>query len=73
MWALANLGGNYIIMFTSAIVFTALLVVIEADIFQKCSNFTFRALPPMRNDLDMDEDVIAEQERLTLQNLSRSD
>jgi len=32
--ALTNLGGNYVIMIATAIVFTALLVVIEADIFQ---------------------------------------
>ena len=73
VWAMTNLGGNYVIMIATAIVATALLVVIEADIFQMCSNFTFRALPIERHDLDLDDDVIAEQDRLALQNLSRGD
>ena len=60
VWAMTNLGGNFVIMVVTGIVFTLLLVVIEADIFQKCSNFSFRTLPNESTDLDLDEDVLAE-------------
>merc|ERR1719230_2480890 len=50
---------------------TALLVLIEADIFQCCAKFTFRTMPNPRHDLDLDEDVIKEQERLSTQSLGR--
>ena len=51
---MTNLGGNFVIMAATGIVFTLLLVLIVADIFQKCSNFTFRSLPNESNDFDND-------------------
>ena len=32
-----------------------------------CSKFSFRNMPAPRNDLDMDDDVVAEEERLAKQ------
>jgi hypothetical protein len=66
VWAMTNLGGNFCIMVATGIVSTALLVLIEADIFQNFSNFTFRPLPAERHDLDLDDDVAAERDRLSL-------
>ena len=64
VYALTNLTGNYIIMTITAIVCVLLLCVIEADIFQKCSKFSVQAIPEPRNNLDLDDDVIAEEQRL---------
>lgn len=58
-------------MVATGIVCTGLLVLIEADIFQKCAGFTFRSLPNEHHELDLDEDVAAEEERLAKQSLSR--
>ena len=45
VYALTNLGGNYLIMAATGIICTLLLFLIEADIFQKCANFTCRRTP----------------------------
>ena len=58
-------------MLVSAVVFVLLLVLIEADIFQSCSKFSCKRLPEGQHDLDLDDDVIAEEERLSLQSLHR--
>lgn len=71
--SLANLGGNYCIMIATGIFFGLMLVVIEADIFQTCSKFSFESLPSPRDDLDLDDDVVAEEERLAAQHLSRAE
>ena len=67
VWALTNLGGNYLIMIITAVVCVLLLMVIEADIFQRCSKFTFFSLPYAHHNLDLDDDVIAEEDRLAIQ------
>ena len=58
-------------MLASSVVFVLLLVLIEADIFQSCSKFSIKRLPERQHDLDLDDDVIAEEERLSLQSLHR--
>jgi hypothetical protein len=40
VYALTNLGGNYLIMVSTGIIGILLLVLIEADIFQWCANFS---------------------------------
>lgn len=64
VYALTNLSGNYIIMLVTAVVCVLLLCVIEADIFQNCSKFSVQKVPEPRTDLDLDEDVLAEEARL---------
>jgi hypothetical protein len=54
VWALTNLGGNCLIMVITTAVCILLLAVIEADIFQKCSNFSFFPLPNLHHTLDLD-------------------
>mgnify|MGYP000927904105 CR=1 len=71
VYALENLGGNYLIMVVTGLVGVILLVFIEADIFQCCSNFSLQRVPAERHDLDLDEDVLAEEERLSKQRLGR--
>ena len=58
-------------MICMAILCTALLVVIEADIFQSCSKFSVFSVPEPRDDMDLDDDVLAEEERLAKQTISK--
>jgi len=60
VYAMENLGGNYTIMICSAIFYCLLLVFIEADIFQSCSKYTYKKVPEPVQDLDLDDDVVAE-------------
>ena len=47
---------------------TALIVFFaEAGVCQKCSECSCRKVPPPRTDIDFDDDVLAEQERLKKQ------
>jgi ABC-type glutathione transport system ATPase component len=71
VYALTNLGGNYMIMVATGIAGVLLLMFIEADIFQWCSKFSIYQAPSARDDLDMDDDVVAEEERLSKQRLGR--
>ena len=71
VYALTNLGGNYLIMVSTGIIGILLLVLIEADIFQWCANFSVQSLPSPRDDLDVDDDVQAEEDRLAQQRLGR--
>ena len=64
IYAFANLTGDYTIMLAMGVFCTALLFIIEADIFQCCAKFSVYSNPEPRDDLDLDEDVIAEEERL---------
>lgn len=45
MYDFSNLGFNYFMMLACSFGFMLLLVLIEADIFQCCAKFTFKALP----------------------------
>ena len=73
IYAMANLSGNYVIMLCTAVVCTLLLILIEADIFQMCAKLTFRSVPAPRTaaDLDLDDDVLAEEERLAKQSIAK--
>lgn len=71
LYSIDNLGFNYMMMLICAVVYMLLLILIEADIFQCCSKFTCKSLPEPQHDLDLDEDVQAEHERLAKQTLSR--
>lgn len=70
VYALSNNGGIYIIMVCTAIVCYALLAVMEADIFQSCSKLSVQSPPGPKTDLDLDDDVLAEEERLMKQTVN---
>lgn len=65
IYAFANISGDYFMMLFMAVFCTCLLVLIEADIFQSCSKFSVYANPEPREDLDLDDDVEDEHERLS--------
>ena len=71
LYAFANLTGNYTLMILAAVVYTLLLILIEADIFQCCSKFSCKRIPEPVHDLDLDDDVIEEEVRLEMQSLHR--
>ena len=64
IYAFANLTGDYTIMIITGIVCSLLLVLIEADLFQCCAKFSVKRIPEPKHDLDFDEDVEAEENRL---------
>jgi len=64
VWAFQNLTGDVVLMIIVALVSTGLLILIEADIFQSCAKFSMYSNPEPRDDLDLDDDVIEEHERL---------
>ena len=41
-----------------------ILTVIEADLCQCLRRFTLRSIPPRNPELDLDDDVLAEEERV---------
>ena len=58
-------------MLLAAILYMLLLILIEADIFQCCAKFSCKSLPEPKHDLDLDEDVVSEHNRLEKQTLSK--
>lgn len=64
LWAWSNLLGNAIMMLVVGIVCLLLLILFESNLCVGLKNLTLRGLPEPKDDLDLDEDVIAEAERL---------
>jgi len=72
VYALTNIGGMYVIMVCTSAVCFALLVVMEADIFQSCAKLSVQKVPASAIDeKDMDDDVLAEEERLAKQSIAK--
>ena len=71
VYSMENLGFNFTMMIVCAFVYMLLLILIEADIFQCCSKFSCKPVPEPQHDLDLDDDVVAEHERLSKQTLSK--
>lgn len=69
VYALVNLGGNYIIMAATGLICVILLCIIESGIFKKCTNCTLCKVPrrSVQDDDDLDNDVAAEDERIAAQ------
>ena len=62
IFAIENLTGNYVILLCTAIVFTILLIVIEADILQKCAICRcYKIMASPQENPYLDEDVLAEE------------
>ena len=63
-WNFDGLMGNMVIMLIVAVVSILIVVLSEAGIFQKCTDCSCKKVPAPREDIDFDDDVFAEQERL---------
>lgn len=66
-WAYVNLLGDALALVAHFILGLILLILIESDIFSCIRNLTFRSIPAPREDLKLDEDVIAEEMRIANQ------
>ena len=64
LYAWCNLSGNYAIMLSVGVAGVALLFVIEADLFQKCANFSLCGKPTSRPPIVPDAGVEEEQRRV---------
>ena len=71
IYSFENLGFNFFMMLLTAFLYMLLLILIEADIFQCCAKFSCKSLPEPKHDLDLDEDVVSEHNRLEKQTLSK--
>ena len=63
--ALENISGNIIAMACVAVLGILFLLIVEADIFRCCSRLSFYKVPQPQKDLDYDDDVLKEHERLS--------
>ena len=68
-WDLYNLGGDALALVAHCIVGILVLSLIETDIFSCLTRFTLRSPPARNTGLDLDEDVIAEEERILNQTM----
>ena len=56
--------GNAVMMGAIGFLSLILLILVESNLCVCIKNLTFRPLPNPKEDLDLDEDVIAEADRL---------
>lgn len=59
------MGGDALILILHAIVNTFILFAIEKDLFSCLKNYSAQPIPPKAENLTLDEDVLAEEERVT--------
>jgi len=67
VYAWVNLSANYVIMVCISIVCLLALWLIESGLLRCCANFSVRFVPDSTRDFDLDDDVIAEEERIAQQ------
>lgn len=74
LWAFANLEGDAVILIIHLVAGLVLLAVIESGILDFINDISFRSIPPPKSvdELDLDDDVIAEEERVRAQTLKES-
>lgn len=58
------MGGDAIILAAHFFIDTFILILIEMDLFSFIKKCRIQAVPPKKDDLNLDADVIAEEERL---------
>lgn len=56
-----GLGGDISLLLAHFIIDSLILILIELDIFAVCKKFTFRKIPEAAVDLNLDDDVLAEE------------
>jgi len=67
VWAWTNLLGDAAALVAHFVIGLILLILIESDIFAFIRKLTFRPIPGPREDLVLDDDVIAEERRVANQ------
>lgn len=64
LWAFSNLGGDATILLIHFVFDTLILVLIEAGYLDCVKGYSFRKVPPVKQRLADDDDVINEKRRL---------
>jgi len=67
LWAWYNMKGDAAALVAHFFVGVLIIVLIEVDVFACCSSLTCRSVPAEEEDLELDEDVVAEAERVAAQ------
>jgi len=67
-WAFENLGGDAVALIIHFFVGVIVLAVIETDIFACLRKLSFRTIPARNQNLELDDDVLNEEERVLLEN-----
>ena len=67
IWAWFNLKGDAAALVGHFVVGLLIIFLIECDIFACCSKITCRSVPAENQDLELDDDVVAECERVARQ------
>jgi len=58
------LGGDAAFLIGHFVVDTLILIFIELDLFKSLKGVTLRTIPPRDDTIELDDDVIAEQQRV---------
>ena len=64
LWAFENLLGDACFLVAHFVFGIIFLVIVETDIFACIGKLTIRSIPAPKEDLELDEDVLAEEERV---------
>jgi ABC-type multidrug transport system ATPase subunit len=71
VWAWFNLKGDAAALVAHFVVGLVVIFLIECDLFSCCAKLTCRAVPPENEDLELDDDVVAEIDRVANQGYDR--
>ena len=64
LWAWFNLKGDVVALIAHFVIGVIIIFLIECDLFSCLGKITFREIPPENEDLELDDDVVAEMERV---------
>ena len=67
LWAWFNLKGDVVALCLHFVIGVIIIFLIECDLFACLGKITFREIPPENEDLELDDDVVAEMERVARQ------
>ena len=67
LWAWFNLKGDVVALCLHFVIGVIIIFLIECDIFACLGKITFREIPPENEDLELDDDVVAEMDRVARQ------
>ena len=59
--------GSIYVMIAAAVVCTLIVFLNECGLFSKCAEFSCKKVPQPKTDIDFDDDVLSEQQRLKKQ------
>ena len=67
LWAWFNMKGDAAALIAHFVLGIIIIILIECDLFACCAKVTCRSVPPENEDIELDDDVVAEIERVARQ------